>query len=103
MRSTFISIVKGFRGQQWLVVALFLLVAGFTTFKVVQTIRAAIFWQAHRDEPIRGWMNVGYVAWVILGLIVVVILGWKIVQYLCAQNSLETEQTVPLPDTVSGG
>jgi membrane protein DedA with SNARE-associated domain len=43
-------------------VALFLLFAGFTTFKAVHAAREAIYWKAHRDEPIHGWMSVGYVA-----------------------------------------
>src|ERR1035437_5658969 len=47
---------------QWLIVALFLLVAGFTLSKSVHTVREVIYWQAHQDEPIRGWMSVGYVA-----------------------------------------
>jgi hypothetical protein len=62
MRSKIISTLKAFRWHQWLVVAVFLLVAGFTAFKAVHMTRAVIYWQAHRDEPIRGWMNVGYVA-----------------------------------------
>ena len=62
MGSNFISSVKAFRWHQWLVVALFLLVAGFTAFKAVDMARELIYWQAHRDEAIRGWMSVGYVA-----------------------------------------
>jgi membrane protein DedA with SNARE-associated domain len=62
MSSKIISTVRTFRWQQWLVVALFLLFAGFTAFKVVHMAREVIYWQAHRDEPIRGWMSVGYVA-----------------------------------------
>jgi hypothetical protein len=42
--------------------AAFLLVAGFTAVKAVHLASGVIYWQAHRDEPIRGWMNVGYVA-----------------------------------------
>jgi membrane protein DedA with SNARE-associated domain len=38
----------------------------------------------------------GNLAWVILGLIVVVILGWKIVQYVRSQNAGRTEQTKTL-------
>jgi membrane protein DedA with SNARE-associated domain len=41
---------------------MFLLAAGFTVFKVVHTVREVIYWQVHRDEAIRGWMSVGYVA-----------------------------------------
>ena len=62
MRLKFLSTVKGFRWQQWLVVILFLLVAGFTAFRAVHTVRRVVYWQAHRDEPIRGWMTVGFVA-----------------------------------------
>jgi len=62
MRSKIISAVKTFRWQQWLVVTLFLLIAGFTAFKAVHMAREMLYWQAHRDEPIHGWMNVGYVA-----------------------------------------
>ena len=62
MSSNIISTVRTFRWQQWLVVALFLLISGFTAFNAVQTIREVIYWQAHRDEPIHGWMSVGYVA-----------------------------------------
>lgn len=47
---------------QWLIFALFLLVAGFTLSKSVHTVREVIYWQAHQDESIRGWMSVGYVA-----------------------------------------
>jgi hypothetical protein len=54
--------MRTFRWQQWLVVAMFLLIAGFTTFKAVHMAREVIYWQAHHDEPIHGWMSVGYVA-----------------------------------------
>jgi hypothetical protein len=62
MEFKFLSIVKGFRWRQWLVVTLFLLVAGFTAYRAVHTVRRVVYWQAHRDEPIRGWMTVGFVA-----------------------------------------
>lgn len=62
MRSKIISTVKAFRWQQWLVVGVFLLVAGCTTFKAVEMVRQMVYWHTHRDEPIHGWMNVGYVA-----------------------------------------
>ena len=29
---------------------------------IVRAVRPAIYWHYHQDEPIRGWMNVGYVA-----------------------------------------
>jgi membrane-associated protein len=62
MSSKTISTLRTFRWQQWLVVAMFLLIAGFTIFKAVDMAREAIYWKAHRDEAIRGWMSVGYVA-----------------------------------------
>lgn len=62
MQSRIISAVKSFHWQQWLVLVLFLAVAGFTVFKAMNTAREVSYWKAHRDEPIRGWMNVGYVA-----------------------------------------
>ena len=62
MKTTIISKIRSFSWQQWLVVALFLLVAGSTAFKVVHTVRDVIYLQTHRDEAIRGWMSIGYVA-----------------------------------------
>src|SRR5664279_4083238 len=62
MKTTIVSKVRNFSWQQWLVVALFLLVAGSTAFKVVHTVRDVIYLQTHRDEAIRGWMSIGYVA-----------------------------------------
>jgi hypothetical protein len=62
MRFKLISALKEFRWHQWLVVGVFLLVAGFTTYKAVNMARRMIYWHAHHDEPIHGWMNVGYVA-----------------------------------------
>jgi membrane protein DedA with SNARE-associated domain len=60
--SKIISAVKAFRWQQWLVTAMFLLVAGFTAFKAMDMAREVIYWKTHHDEAIRGWMTVGYVA-----------------------------------------
>jgi len=42
----------------------------------------------------------GNLAWVILGLIAAVILGWKIVQYLRSQKSVKEGQTATLADTL---
>ncbi len=41
----------------------------------------------------------GNLAWVLLGLIVTVILGWKIVQYLRSQHSVKSGQTETVSDT----
>ena len=48
--------------RQWLVVLAFLLVVTGTVYFAVRTIRPAIYWHYHQDEPINGWMNVEYVA-----------------------------------------
>lgn len=48
-------------GRQ-LLVAAFLLALGFTSFYAVRTISDAIYWNEHRDEPIEGWMTIGFVA-----------------------------------------
>ena len=54
--------MKTFGWQQWLVLAAFLIATAFTAFTAVRTARRVIYWNVHRDEPIRGWMNVGHVA-----------------------------------------
>jgi hypothetical protein len=54
--------LKTFSWQQWLVALMFLLVLGFTGLHAVRTIRHAVYWHHHQDEPIQGWMTVGYVA-----------------------------------------
>jgi|SRR6266480_1325159 len=48
--------------RQWLVVLAFLFVVTFTGFFAVRTVRRAIYWHYHQDEPIRPWMNLGYIA-----------------------------------------
>ncbi|MDD2309402.1 MAG: hypothetical protein PHH91_07445 [Desulfuromonadaceae bacterium] len=62
MKSKIISTVRTFRWQQWLVMAMFLPIAGFTAFKAVHMAREVSYLRTHRDEAIRGWMNVGYVS-----------------------------------------
>lgn len=62
MRSKVLNSVKGFRWQQWLILVVFLLIASFTVFKAVHTVQRVNYWKAHRDEPLRGWMTIGYVA-----------------------------------------
>jgi hypothetical protein len=58
----FVQKLKGFTWVQWAVLAAFLLIAGLTGWHAFHTVRRAIYWSHHRDEPIRGWMTVGYVA-----------------------------------------
>ena len=48
--------------ERWLVLLAFLLVVSFTGFFAVRTAQRAIYWHYHQDEPIRSWMNVGYIA-----------------------------------------
>jgi len=48
--------------RQWLVVALFLVAVVITSLLMVRAVRRAVYWRFHRDEPIRAWMSVPYVA-----------------------------------------
>ncbi|MBI5833483.1 MAG: hypothetical protein HZB16_14385 [Armatimonadetes bacterium] len=38
------------------------LVVGFTGYRAVRVVRRVVYWRQHTDEPIRPWMNLGYVA-----------------------------------------
>ena len=49
-------------GRQWLVVLAFVIVVSFTGLFAVRTVRRAIYWHHHKDEPIRPWMSLGYIA-----------------------------------------
>lgn len=44
------------------VVAGFLLAAAASLFFGTRFVVHAIYWSGHRDEPIAGWMTIGYVA-----------------------------------------
>ena len=48
--------------QQWFVLAGLLLVLLFTGFFAVRTVQRAAYWHHHRDERIRPWMSIGYIA-----------------------------------------
>ena len=50
----------GWRG--WLILIAFVLAASFAGIFVARTVRHALYWSRHRDEAIRPWMSVGYVA-----------------------------------------
>ena len=50
------------RGVRALLALAFLLALVFTAVHVVRTVQDAIYWRQHRDEPIQGWMTVGFVA-----------------------------------------
>ncbi|HEY6328236.1 MAG TPA: hypothetical protein VI756_02790 [Blastocatellia bacterium] len=58
----FTQIIKGFRWPQWLILAGFLIVSCLTALTIYYTIGHARSWRHHHDEPIHGWMTVGYVA-----------------------------------------
>jgi hypothetical protein len=49
------------RGRLLLILA-FVIALGFTGYYVVRTVSAAIYWSQHKNEPIKGWMPIGYVA-----------------------------------------
>ena len=48
--------------RQWTMLVVFALVVTATGLFAVRTVRRAIYWRQHRDEPIRPWMTVPYVA-----------------------------------------
>ena len=48
--------------QQWLVALAFLLALTVTGLFGARTVRRAVYWHYHKDEPIRPWMSVPYVA-----------------------------------------
>jgi len=54
--------MKNIGWRKWLVAVAFVLVVCGTVFFIVRAVRPAIYWHYHRDEPIRPWMTVGYVA-----------------------------------------
>lgn len=62
MSNRVVQTLKNFSWRQWLVVALFVVALGATVVHTTRTVRRAAYWREHRDEPIRGWMTVGYVA-----------------------------------------
>src|SRR5258707_7006973 len=48
--------------QKWIVVAALVLVVLVTGLFAVRTVRRAMYWRVHRDEVIRPWMSIPYVA-----------------------------------------
>ena len=52
------------RTQPWrkALIALFVAIVAFTGYHAVRTVSDALYWNAHRDEPIEPWMTIGYVA-----------------------------------------
>ena len=54
--------LSGFSRKQWLILIAFVLVVAFTGFQIFRTVQRANYWRQHRDEPIAGWMRIGYIA-----------------------------------------
>src|SRR2546423_11499498 len=54
--------MKSFGWKKWIVVGAFALVVLATGVFAVRTVRRAIYWRAHRDEVIRPWMSIPYIA-----------------------------------------
>ena len=48
--------------QKWIVVAALVLVVLATGLFAVRTVRRAMYWRAHREDVIRPWMSIPYVA-----------------------------------------
>lgn len=48
--------------QKWAVLAAFILVLAVTGLFAVRTARRALYWRQHRDESIRPWMTLPYIA-----------------------------------------
>src|SRR5438128_10023953 len=48
--------------KQWFAVAVLAVVLLITSLFAVRTVRRAVYWSFHRDETIRPWMSVPYVA-----------------------------------------
>lgn len=54
--------MRKLRWQQWLLLAVFLVALVVTGWLAVRGVRRAVYWHTHRDEPVRAWMSVHYVA-----------------------------------------
>jgi hypothetical protein len=48
--------------QKWIALIAFVLVILITGVFTVRTVRRAVFWRLHREEVIRPWMTIPYVA-----------------------------------------
>src|SRR4030088_1735861 len=54
--------MKKLTWRQSVVAVAFLLSLSLGIVFVIRAVRPAIYWHYHQDEPIRGWMTLGYVA-----------------------------------------
>ena len=48
--------------KQWLAILVLALVLLITGLFAVRTVRRAVYWRLHRDEVIRPWMSLPYIA-----------------------------------------
>jgi hypothetical protein len=48
--------------REWILLLFFLVTLAVTALFAARAFRRAAYWRAHRDETIRPWMSVGYVA-----------------------------------------
>ena len=48
--------------REWILLLLFVMTLAVTGLFAARAFRRAAYWRAHRDERIRPWMSVGYVA-----------------------------------------
>ena len=60
--STILERTRGLSRAQWLVLIAFIAALVVTVFFAYRTYQRAEYWRQHRDEPIAGWMRVGWVA-----------------------------------------
>jgi hypothetical protein len=54
--------MKRLNWKQWTAIAALVVVVLLTSLFAVRTFRRAIYWRMHRDEVIRPWMSLPYVA-----------------------------------------
>ena len=54
--------MKKLTWRQLVVALAFLMSLSLAILFVVRAVRPMIYWHYHQDEPIRGWMTMGYVA-----------------------------------------
>lgn len=55
-------VLASFGWWQWALAIIFLLAVVLATLFAVRTVRRAIYWRLHHEEPIERWMTVNYVA-----------------------------------------
>lgn len=62
VRIKILQTFRTFSWKQWLLFCAFIFVVCFTGFYIYRTVERAAYWRNHRDQPIAGWMPVGYIA-----------------------------------------